>query len=71
MISLQQKFILIIANSGLKRVEILEILNCIFLQCVIFVGLFNLNQKANIIKSLLNERCIYSDNSCAYLGKET
>ena len=34
MISLQQKFILIIANSGLKRVEILEILNCIFLQCV-------------------------------------
>lgn len=42
----------------------------IFAVCVIFVGLFNLNETI-IIKSLLNERCIYSDNSCAYLGKET
>lgn len=29
----------------------------IFAVCVIFVGLFNFNQRTNI-KSLLNERCI-------------
>lgn len=71
MISLKQKFILTIVNSGLKKGGDFRNTNLpIFAVCDICWS-FQFKSENKYYQKPVNERCIYSDNLCAYLGKET